>query len=678
MDENDVNNVEHWIDMENDLTPIHIACWVGDVKALKRCISKSKNINVKDKDGRTPLHLATTQGFFDIVDILLRNGADVNALDHENHHSIFKAVEQGHFEVVRRLIDAGTDLYIADNLGDTVLHTAIKSRNANLAFLLIKNMENTNFANYQGQTPLSLAESFDMEDIKEQLSSKETKNTILDNFLEMDKKEDSGTLNNIIDVSQSDNCQQLEEYTIDYNKSNSENNKNLSPVYEEYSRSSAENDIKLSEFKEVTKSYSATPKTDENESSIDSVFEENANEISGMTDEITGLSNRLGPIRNAIRQIQTLEDKYKRKIQVLQMNLSREQTEKDEIEKRLQMLKNSIRSMQDEYKTVRASIRETQMEIDAIKKKLTEEKEAYENLSKFNEKLKDCEEELVLRINNIEQELDEIKIEKSSINSDNNYLRTQINILKTEVKNRIKEEDEWEKKLSSINNERQNSEKQIKLLDRDIKLNQRSLEDHIKRFENKLQTLASEKDSLDKKFKQEIRRRSSAEKKIALEQQELQELNGKYDQIKRQISQIQKTVEEQSRFHCNTEKILRDKIDHLRSDNYSLYQSVNNLRLSLQHTESEFEKEHLQSNQVIADLREDIQNKKFKGYRNDVESMVDVSNETHSVKNTETMSESFKIHGPHEHIHKKNFFHYLKSKTKSEECKKTVDTENDF
>ncbi|XP_023235199.1 GA-binding protein subunit beta-2-like [Centruroides sculpturatus] len=674
MDENDINNVEHWIDMENDLTPIHIACWVGDVKGLKRCISKSKNINVKDKDGRTPLHLATTQGFFDIVDILLRNGADVNAMDHENHHPIFKAVEQGHFEVARRLIEAGTDLYIADNLGDTVLHSAIKSRNANLAFLLIRNMENTNFANYQGQTPLSLAESFNMEDIKEQLSSKETKNTILDNFLEMDKKEDSGTLNNIID----DNCQQQEEGTIDYSKSNFEKNKNLSSVYEEYSGSSAENDIKLLEFKEVTKLNSAMPKTDENASSIDSVFEDNANEISGMTDEITGLSNRLGPIRDALRQIQTLEDKYKRKIQVLQINLSREQTEKDEIEKRLQMLKNSIRSMQDEYKTVRASIQETQMEIDAIQKKLTEEKEAYENLSKFNEKLKDCEEELVLRINNIEQELDEIKIEKSSINSDNNYLRTQINILKTEVKNRIKEEDEWEKKLSSINNERQNSEKQIKLLDRDIKFNQRSLEDNIKRFENKLQMLASEKDSLDKKFKQEIRRRSSAEKEIALEQQELQELNGKYNQIKRQISQIQKTVEEQSRFHCNTEKILRDKIEHLRSDNYNLYQSVNNLRLSLQHTESEFEKEHLQSNQVIADLREDIQNKKFKGYRNDVESMVDVSNETHSVKNTENMSENLKISGPHERINKKNFFYYLKSKTKSEECKKTVDTESDF
>ncbi|XP_057321575.1 putative ankyrin repeat protein RF_0381 [Microplitis mediator] len=60
-------------------TLLHDAVRLGQLKVVRKLVSKGANVNARIRNGMTPLHVATKHGYLKIMDYLLRNGADVNA-----------------------------------------------------------------------------------------------------------------------------------------------------------------------------------------------------------------------------------------------------------------------------------------------------------------------------------------------------------------------------------------------------------------------------------------------------------------------------------------------------------------------------------------------------------------------------------------------------------------------
>ena len=55
----------------NGYTPIHFACYNGNIDVVNSLLKCNSSVNLCGTDGYTPLHLACIHGHIDIVNILL-------------------------------------------------------------------------------------------------------------------------------------------------------------------------------------------------------------------------------------------------------------------------------------------------------------------------------------------------------------------------------------------------------------------------------------------------------------------------------------------------------------------------------------------------------------------------------------------------------------------------------
>jgi ankyrin repeat protein len=118
--------VENGADTEvgdnDDMTPLHFACGLGNLAVVNELLSPSDsngaatsilgkrksqggaNINAKDIFGDTPLHEASAGGHVVIVKALLSGGAYILAADNQGVLPIHVATSQGHSEVSKCLL----------------------------------------------------------------------------------------------------------------------------------------------------------------------------------------------------------------------------------------------------------------------------------------------------------------------------------------------------------------------------------------------------------------------------------------------------------------------------------------------------------------------------------------------------------------------------------------------
>lgn len=108
-----------------ELTPLHLAAQVGNIKAAKIFLAAKIDVNMRDKQGSTPLLLAIEYGNFTLAEFLIQ--------------------------------DANADVNIADNTGITPLDAAIRSQNSSLTKLLIEKGANVIAVDSLGWTPLRRA-----------------------------------------------------------------------------------------------------------------------------------------------------------------------------------------------------------------------------------------------------------------------------------------------------------------------------------------------------------------------------------------------------------------------------------------------------------------------------------------------------------------------------------------
>ncbi|CAB0045119.1 unnamed protein product [Trichogramma brassicae] len=151
-------------------TPLHISCMRNkdyNIVAVLFEVSNEKHrqvqVNAQDNLGRTPLHLALYWGQKKAVELLLRNGADPNIPDEEGLTALHVICQNYHNEDLAELffrvnneIQQTVQVDARDNLGRTPLHLSLSRGRRVLSRSLLSRGADPNAANAEGLTPLRI------------------------------------------------------------------------------------------------------------------------------------------------------------------------------------------------------------------------------------------------------------------------------------------------------------------------------------------------------------------------------------------------------------------------------------------------------------------------------------------------------------------------------------------
>lgn len=84
---NDIKNIKILLSYDNidiniknmwDETPLHEACYNGNIEIVQMLLEKNADLNLQDKDFNTPLILSSMNGHYGVVKLLISKNADIN------------------------------------------------------------------------------------------------------------------------------------------------------------------------------------------------------------------------------------------------------------------------------------------------------------------------------------------------------------------------------------------------------------------------------------------------------------------------------------------------------------------------------------------------------------------------------------------------------------------------
>ena len=112
---------------------LHFACYLGHISAVDKLLQKKVSLNVQDVFGNTPLlyatkqnHLSTIQKPSSVSNFLFTTLSNVIGIMTARQ----SATEQYHQSAMEILVKAGADVHIPDKSGNTIVHVAAESGNA--------------------------------------------------------------------------------------------------------------------------------------------------------------------------------------------------------------------------------------------------------------------------------------------------------------------------------------------------------------------------------------------------------------------------------------------------------------------------------------------------------------------------------------------------------------------
>src|SRR5262249_49776306 len=120
-------------------------------------LTKSENINTKDRRGRTPLIQAAIKGHLPVVKFLVERGADVNKVDADGRSALLAAARDGHLSIVEYLIEYGTDINQTDKRNVGLLTNLLLEGHIAAADSLLQKGVEANVVTDNGITPLLIA-----------------------------------------------------------------------------------------------------------------------------------------------------------------------------------------------------------------------------------------------------------------------------------------------------------------------------------------------------------------------------------------------------------------------------------------------------------------------------------------------------------------------------------------
>ena len=125
---------------EYDWTVLHDAASGSSLTCLKYLMKQGINPNVTTVDGKTILHVASCFGKVEVVDYLCAKHKDlINVCDFEGNNALHYAAMGGKYENFIALILENIEKHAVNLNGDTVLHTAAKSRSIDIVTYICRN-----------------------------------------------------------------------------------------------------------------------------------------------------------------------------------------------------------------------------------------------------------------------------------------------------------------------------------------------------------------------------------------------------------------------------------------------------------------------------------------------------------------------------------------------------------
>lgn len=123
----------------NGFTPLHIACYTGNIKIVETLLKYKADPNTISKSG-TALLLASFMGDIGIVKTLLSHRADPNiSSPYLKRTPLMAAAENGHAEIVKLLLKSGADKNAISENGDFAFSLAYKNRHMEIVQLVRNN-----------------------------------------------------------------------------------------------------------------------------------------------------------------------------------------------------------------------------------------------------------------------------------------------------------------------------------------------------------------------------------------------------------------------------------------------------------------------------------------------------------------------------------------------------------
>ena len=119
---------------EFDLTALHVAARLGYIEIVRMLLEAGADVNIpKGVCEETVLLVAIRYGWIEIVRMLLEAGARVNCHRSGTFDSVLQyAVKFGSRDMIELLLEYGAKVRAGEIKSDTVLHTIVKNKSANM------------------------------------------------------------------------------------------------------------------------------------------------------------------------------------------------------------------------------------------------------------------------------------------------------------------------------------------------------------------------------------------------------------------------------------------------------------------------------------------------------------------------------------------------------------------
>lgn len=142
---------------EQGITPLHTAASINSGALFLLLEDNKAPLNAMDANGNTPLHAACLANNLESVRHLLSAGALVDISDKTKTTPLMSATQLGFNEIALYLIGFGASLEPCDIRGNSVLHWAAASNNAQMVKECLTRSPKRNEINLKSETPLLLA-----------------------------------------------------------------------------------------------------------------------------------------------------------------------------------------------------------------------------------------------------------------------------------------------------------------------------------------------------------------------------------------------------------------------------------------------------------------------------------------------------------------------------------------
>lgn len=156
--------INHYFDIWGNCA-LTAAILANSIESVKLLLENGADINEKNDMGRTPLHTAVSPANerinLQMVTYLVDHGADYLALNNEGASVLMWAVRYSDLSIVQYLLDKGCNVEPVEikngYVTHSVLHNALYSGNDAILDLILNQVEEVNFIDESGKTPLLLA-----------------------------------------------------------------------------------------------------------------------------------------------------------------------------------------------------------------------------------------------------------------------------------------------------------------------------------------------------------------------------------------------------------------------------------------------------------------------------------------------------------------------------------------